>query len=165
MLKLIFLLQLLLLACGASALSGCGENWGRRAGDASPRLTGIDLAGNRVDTSQYRGKVMVLYFWHGSCCVDKLQPLDRMYAKLKDKSLVVVAIDGLDTRKDIAAVAQNYSLKLPLWYDEGSKGQKSFGVIGYPTYLVIDKNGIIRKKILGNIEPEQLEKLVAPYLI
>ena len=159
------ILLLLLLMSGLSVLSGCDENRDIRGGEVSPGLTGIDLNGNRIDLAQYKGKVIVLYFWHSSCCAEKLEPLDKIYTNLKDKGLVVIATNAMDSREYIAAIAQRYSLKMPLLCDESSENQKAFGVFGYPTFFIIDKDGIIRKRILGSIEPEQLKKLIAPYMV
>jgi peroxiredoxin len=162
--RLIFLLLLLLMS-GLSILSGCDENRVIREGEVSPGLTGIDLNGNRVDPAQYKGKVIVLYFWHSSCCADKLEQLDKIYTHLKDKGLVIIATNAMDSREYIAAIAQRYSLKLPLLCDVSSENLKTFGVFGHPTYFIIDRDGIVRKRILGSIEPEQLKKLIEPYMV
>jgi thioredoxin-related protein len=37
---------------------------------------------------------------------------------------------------------------------------REYGVFGFPTIFIIDREGIIRKKILGDVNPEQLDKLV-----
>lgn len=160
-----FVLLLLLLMSGLSVLSGCDEYWGVREGEASPCLTGSDLNGNSVDPARYRGKITILYFWHGSCCEGELKRLDGFYTDLKDKGLVVIASNAMDSREGIAAMAQRDRLKLPLLYDERSKDRKAFGVLGSPTFVIIDRNGIMRKKIIGSVEPEQLKKLIAPYMM
>jgi len=159
------ILLLLLLLSGLSIVSGCGKPGGIREGDAAPGLTGIDPHGNRIDPAQYRGKVVVLYFWRNSCCENSLEPLDRMYAALKDRGMVIIADNAVDSREDLAAIAQRYNLKLTLLYDEGAKNQTAFGVFGYPTLFIIDRDGVIRKKVLGAMEPAQLRKLITPYVM
>ncbi len=41
---------------------------------------------------------------------------------------------------------------------------RSYRVVGFPTIFIIDKNGVIRKKISGDMPVEQLNRLVGQFM-
>jgi hypothetical protein len=58
------------LAVLAGVLSGCVplsfRGQAPRDGSAAPPTRGIDVAGQPLDLGEYRGKVVLLGFWHSS---------------------------------------------------------------------------------------------------
>lgn len=44
--------------------------------------------------------------------------------------------------------------------DEHTTMFKQYQAFGFPTVFIIDRNGVIREKILGNIQVDKLEKLI-----
>jgi hypothetical protein len=40
----------------------------------------------------------------------------------------------------------------------------AYHVMGFPTTFIIDRSGIIREKLIGEIDPRKLEQLLVPHL-
>ena len=158
-----FLTAILLLSSLAFS-SGCEEKQRVKSGDKPPGISGSDIHGELISLSRFKGNVVVLYFWRNSCCGDKLKQLEPFYSRNKDKGLAVLAINVGDTREFVESYAKNNGVTFTLQTDERAMTAREYGVFGFPTIFILDREGIIQKKILGDIDTAQLEKLVAQYL-
>lgn len=154
----------LLVAVLALAIISCSTGSDTRqvlkSGDTAPQFSGRDTTGELVSLSQFKGKVVVLYFWTNSCCADRLKQVEPYYRKLRQDGLAVVAIDVGDSRESVDTYARDNGLTFTMLTDERSRIFTQYGGIGFPTVFIIDKHGIIRKKVLGDIQAGQLEKLI-----
>jgi peroxiredoxin len=157
------LMAVLLLACLAFS-SGCEEQKRVKSGEKPPGISGTDIHGEYISLNQFKGSVVILYFWRNSCCGDRLKQLEPYYSRNKDKGLAVLAINVGDTGEFVESYAKNSGLTFTLQTDEHAMTAREYGVFGFPTIFILDRVGTIRKKILGDIDTAQLEKLVAGYL-
>ena len=158
------LLAVILLPAVLAVSSGCEEQKRVTIGDKPPGISGTDVRGEYIDLNQFKGNVVVLYFWKMSCCGDRLKQLEPYYSRDRDKGLTVLAINVGDAREIVDAYAKNSGLTFTLQTDEHAMTSREYGVFGFPTMFILDRAGTIRKKILGDINTAQLEKLVAEYL-
>lgn len=152
-------LSIIMLASLAYSL-GCDNKQGIKIGDNPPEISGEDMHGKLVNLSQFKGKVVVLYFWKSSCCGDILKMLQPFQSESKDKGLAVVAVNVGDSKAAVESYAKDYSLTFSMLRDEDSKIFRKYNLFGFPTIFILDKNGIVREKIQGDITIEKLEKLV-----
>jgi len=93
---------------------------------------------------EYAGKPMILEFWATWCppCRKSIPHLNAIYAKYKDKGLVIIGVT--DEKKDVVTA---FLKKTPMTYfpaiDKTDTLGKSFGVTGIPHALLIDSTGKI----------------------
>jgi peroxiredoxin len=99
-----------------------------------------------------------------SCCGDRLKQLEPYYSRNREQGLKILAIDVGDARESVDAYAKGSGLTFTLQTDEHAMTSREYGVFGFPTIFILDRAGTIRKKIMGDINTAQLEKLVAEYL-
>ena len=144
--------------------SGCEEKKPVGVGEKPPGISGTDIHGEFISLNQFKGNVVVLYFWKNTCCGDRLKRLEPYYSRNKNKGLTVLAINVGDTRENVESYARNSGLTFTLQTDERAMTAREYGVFGFPTIFILDREGTIRKKVLGDIDAAQLEKLVAHYL-
>jgi peroxiredoxin len=123
----------------------------RRVGKVTPDIVGKDLDGVEFKLSDYRGKVVVLYFsgdWCGPCRSE--YPYQRLMLELyKDQPFTILSVnsDTLDVAKKAKA---EKNLNYRSWWDgnqkETTKGPIATGwnVVGWPTIYLIDHTGTIR---------------------
>jgi peroxiredoxin len=140
--------------------SGCENKPLFRIGDKSPSISGTNTHGERFSLDQLRGKVYIIFFWTNSCCGDKVKLLEPLYRQNRSKGLDVLAVNVGDTKEIVESYAKTNDLTFTLLTDEYSKISKQYGVFGFPTIFIIDKNGIIREKIHGDIPTDKLNKLL-----
>lgn len=84
--------------------------------------------------------------------------LDSLHQKHKDKGFMPVAINEGRVVKTDERLKKFEHLSYPMLVDEHGLAAKKFGVIGLPTTLVIDEQGIVRDKITGEACIEEVEK-------
>ena len=140
--------------------TGCENKQAIKIGDTPPIISGNDIHGKNITKSKQNAKLVVIYFWTNSCCGDSLKKLEPLYSENKEKGLTVLAVNEGDTKEFIESYAKNNALTFTLIADKKSNIYKQYQVVGFPTIFIIDKNWILREKILGNIPIEKLEKLV-----
>jgi cytochrome c biogenesis protein CcmG, thiol:disulfide interchange protein DsbE len=154
-----FMALVVLLTC-LTCVAGCEAKPAGHTGEQAPEIAGIGPRGEPLSLGQLRGSIVVLCFWTNSCCSDRLKRLEPYYRQNKDKGLVILAINEGNAAENVASYMKANSLTFPVLTDEGGMTAREYGVFGFPTIFIIDRKGIIRKKILGEINPEQLDMLV-----
>jgi peroxiredoxin len=147
-----------------AGLPGCKDAPAPNSGAIAPAISCNDVAGEYVNLNQLKNKVVVLYFWSSKCCGDKLKQLEPFYLQQKFNGLSILAIEVGGSKESVSSFVMNSGLTFTNLTDEYESLSRSYRVVGFPTIFVIDKNGVIRKKISGDIKIDQLSQLVTPLL-
>lgn len=148
-----------LLAAGLLVLALTSRGPGLAVGSSAPDfvLPGID--GRAIRLSGCRGRVVLLDFWATWCdtCQVELPDLIALYRRQRGKpfELLAVSVDegGIE---DVAAFAKAAGLPYPVLMADYPTAE-SYRVSGVPLKLLIDQNGIIYKKYMGEADPAELE--------
>jgi len=138
------------------ALTGCPDKAPvPREGASAPDFTLEGVSGEKVRLSDLRGKVVLLNFWASWCppCREEIPSLFTLNAALTGKNfrMLAVAIDE-GGRDQVMEFFRRTGVSLPALFDPGGNVGKSYGITGVPETFVIDKQGVIRKKVIGPIE-------------
>lgn len=125
-----------------------------------PALAGQVLTGGTLARNDYAGRVTVVNFWATTCapCVREMPLLSSLHDE-QDGAFVV----GVNYREG-EAIAREFARELDVAYPsvrdaDGSLAHR-FGVPFLPTTFVIDGDGQMRFKVMGEIDAETLERLV-----
>lgn len=113
---------------------------------AAPDFELQDIHQDMVKFSDYNGKQPVLlFFWATWCpyCEKELTVLRDRYAGLKKDGVEAIAIDVGETADVVIAFTQNYFLPYRVLMDKDTSVSRSYGVVGVPTYVLVDTNGNI----------------------
>jgi peroxiredoxin len=155
------IILVVLFVCATLIFSaGCEKKQAIKVGDTTPRISGNDIHGEDISQSKLKAKLVVIYFWTNSCCGESLKTLEPLYIKNRDKGLAVLAVNVGDKKEIVESYAKSNALTFSMLTDEHSKLFEQFHVFGFPTIFILDKNSIVREKILGDIPIEKLQKLV-----
>lgn len=145
-------------------------------GEPAPDLTLKDLNGNDVSLSSYRGKVVLVNFWATWCepCRVEIPWLIELQQKYGDKGFVILGI-ALDEegksvvapfvakeRFDVNGTKEPMSYQILIGNDDAA--DKFGGLFGYPTSILISKDGKQIKRITGIISPDEMTKLIESLL-
>jgi len=135
---------------------------------AAPDVTFTNLKGEKISSQSLRGKVVLVNFWATSCstCVAEMPSMMATYDKFHDKGLEFVAVAMSYDRPDYVV---NYAetRKLPFHLALDLKGQiaDAFGDVKLtPTTFLIDKDGNIIKRFIGQPSFPELHALLAKAL-
>ncbi len=134
------------------------------AQEKAPEVTFTDLQGRQVTTQSLRGKVVMVNFWATSCttCVKEMPQMVETYNKYKDRGLEFVAVAmSYDPPNYVLNFAQTRALPFKVALDTQGTLAKSFGNVQMtPTTFVIDKQGRIVKRYLGEPDWSGLHQLL-----
>jgi thiol-disulfide isomerase/thioredoxin len=116
-----------------------------------------DRDGRRVKLSDYKGKYVLLDFWGSWCgpCRASHPHLKELYAKYKDKGLVILGIAEERTQKKDAWLKAIKEDGLPwtqIMNDEGKEQvdvAKLYGIKAFPTKILIGPDGNILLRMEG----------------
>ena len=145
------------------SLSGCGRKEPPAVGMAPPKFTLPDLKGHKITVpDDFSGKVIVIRFWIDSCksCEKEMPEINQIYNKYKDKGLVVLAINVGQSKNAAETFATRLHLTYPVLLDTNSATTERYGVKAVPFTFVVDRKGVITKRILGETERESFEKMI-----
>jgi cytochrome c biogenesis protein CcmG, thiol:disulfide interchange protein DsbE len=128
-------------------------------------LSGVDGTPVRLPES-VKGKVVILHFWQVGCSSCKLEmpAMDELYKQYRRKGLMVLAVNVGQKKEKVMTFAAELGASYPILIDADGKGAASFGVTDVPRTYLIDRNGIVRYRILGGAAPEMLKKLILSLL-
>lgn len=121
----------------------------------APDFTFPTINGTMVSLSDYRGKIVLVNIWATWCppCVDEMPSMEKLYQKLKGENfeILAVSIDSLG-EKVVAPFMKKYKLTFPALIDSAGAIRMGYRTTGVPESFIIDKDGILVKKIIGSLD-------------
>lgn len=116
----------------------------------------------QIALSDLRGQVVVVNFWASWCveCYKEAHLLEQAWRDYKDKGVVFIGVDHLDTEKEALAYMEKYNITYPSGPDLGDKISQAYAITGVPETFFIDKDGNIAHVQLGPIAKVQLYDLI-----
>lgn len=147
----------ILIGLAAVVAIGAAALWQfQGSAQAAPDVTFTDLNGRTVTTQDLRGKVVLVKFWATSCttCVAQMPDTIRHYQELKARGFDTI---GVAMQYDPPNYVKNFTetrrLPFPVVIDAQGKIARAFGDVRLtPTSFLIDKQGHIIKRYLGNYD-------------
>lgn len=156
----------LLLFGGCGRLPAPPEKSAASQPDAAPGEVGgplpafrlEDAAGREVSSSDFRGKVLLVNYWATWCkpCETEMPGLQQLQDTYGSRGFAAVGI-AMDTNsKDVAAFARKHGIRY--WLLMGTpEVQERLGILGIPTTILVDRQGVVRYRIVGFEYKEAVE--------
>lgn len=143
------------------------------AGGKAPEFKGLSNWFNSapLSMSALRGKVVLVGFWTYGCvnCVNTLPHVNDLYAKYKDKGLVVVGVHTPEfpferSASNVQAALKRHGIAYPVAQDNNSKTWNAYRNQYWPAQYIIDQSGKIVFRHAGEGSYDQIERTVAKLL-
>jgi thiol-disulfide isomerase/thioredoxin len=128
----------------------------------APDFTLKDLNAVSLSLSSLKGKVVFLNFWGSWCyyCREEMPSIQQMYNKLKNKNFEILAVNVNDTPKEAGDYIKSNAFTFPVVLDLEYQASQIYGIKGFPTTYVIDREGYLIGKLIGSRDwdtPEVIE--------
>ncbi len=128
------------------------ENPRRARENYAPDFSFTSAEGEYVSLEDLRGKVVVLDFWGTWCppCVESVPELRTLHKRYsKEPSFMLIGISSDSDEQEWREFTAKNRMIWPQYLDKDHKGQRAFGVRAFPTYVVIDHEGIVQFRSVG----------------
>ncbi|MEU4361850.1 TlpA disulfide reductase family protein [Promicromonospora sp. NPDC023987] len=177
-------LAVLLAGCATAAPSGAGQvadqgfvsgdgsvrTWDPGDRDGPVRVTGTAFDGQEIDTDDWDAEVLVLNTWYAACppCRAEAPDLAAVAEQLEPDGVRFLGINTEDEAPTAQAFERTFTVPYPSIGDRSGRVVAELnGVVplqAVPTTVVVDKDGMVAARVIGQIERSTLESLVEDVL-
>ncbi len=134
-----------------------------RVGDIPPSVILSDLKGNSFALpSAFKGKVALVHFWASWCtsCRPEMIALESLYGTYRNAAVVPCSINVGERKEAAESYLKGMKVTYPILLDQTSSVARQYNVSGIPTIYVLNRECVIKHRILGEINREGLERIV-----
>jgi cytochrome c biogenesis protein CcmG/thiol:disulfide interchange protein DsbE len=132
----------------------------------APDFTLSDLAGQRIQLSSFRGKVVLLDFWATWCdpCKEETPRFVELQRKYGEQGLQIIGISIDDDPEPVRSFYQHFKVNYPVAMGDARMAELYGGVLGLPIAFLIGRDGRIAAKYIGATDTTRLEKEIVGLL-
>jgi peroxiredoxin len=137
------------------------SSFAQKPGDktAAPTLFATTLDGKNIDSSDLKGKVVVLNLWFINCpnCVQEIKLLNALVDEYKDNKDVVFLAPATSSAKELTSFLAKNPFKYQVIPSAMNIILGRFGTVDksgqitspFPMHIVVDRSGVITLKMEG----------------
>jgi len=138
----------------------------------APDFTAKDLDGNNVTLAQFKGKVVLINFWATWCdpCQVEIPWLIDMQQKYASRGFTILGVAMDEEGKSVVAPfvskerfnvnGEKLPMSYPILIGDDTLADKFGGLLGYPTSILISRDGKIVKRVTGLIGRDEVAKVI-----
>lgn len=143
--------------------------WGLRKVQAGPVESGMapdftltSFDGRTLTLSELRGQVVIINFWASWCppCREEAAYLEQTWRKYKDKGVIFIGVDWVDTEKEALAYMDEFDLTYFNGPDIGTRIAQAYNIQGVPETFYVAKNGELRGVHIGPLKSPELDEKI-----
>jgi cytochrome c biogenesis protein CcmG/thiol:disulfide interchange protein DsbE len=133
-------------------------------GKPAPEVIGPGMDGSTIRLSQLRGRYVLVNFFASWCvpCANEHDDLVRFQTRHEQVGdATVLSVNFNDTLANARDFFEKRGGDWPVLADDRGKVALDFGVRGPPESFLVDPSGIVLTKIIGEVDDQGLESLLA----
>ena len=120
-------------------------------GDQATAFSVTTDQGKAISLKDYPGKVLVLNFWASWCkpCVDEMPSLNEFAKRMEKEGVTVLGISVDHDEAKYKKFLKDANIAFQTYRDDKANIPASYGTLKYPETYIIDKQGKVVEKIIG----------------
>jgi len=122
-------------------------------GSLLPDFSARDFEGREISSADLHGKVVLVDIWATWCapCRKEMPGYQKLADRYRTNGFVVIGLkaDMMTDTENPLAFAQKTGVHYPLVVATDALLQKFGGLQGLPTTILYDRQGVLRKKVIG----------------
>ena len=113
---------------------------------ASVMITELGVENRTLFSPDMKGKVIFLNIWATWCphCRSQLKTLNSLAGDIRSSGVKLILIDVGEPKEAVDYYANDKSIAFEILLDGKSEVAELYGLIGVPTYVTIDNEGVIQ---------------------
>ena len=117
----------------------------------APDFSVTTADGEYIDSDDLRGKIVLVDFWGTWCppCRESIPSLANLAKRFTKEPFALISVDVGDETDQWRAFIQKNKMTWPQHQDRTGKVQRAFQVRSFPTYVLIDAEGVVRYRSSG----------------
>src|SRR5436305_10266209 len=130
------------------------------------QFSATDINGGSVNTSDYKGKVVLVNFWAAWCgpCVEEVPQFIALQKKYQNQGLQVIGVSVEDDPAVLRRFYRKYQMNYPVVPGDIKIADSFGGVLGLPTTFLIGKDSRIHGKHNGATDFSVIEREIVALL-
>ena len=158
------LIGCLLVAMSATGATRAEEGRWLPTDISAPGLVLQDMDGREVDIGKLKGRLVIVNFWATWCgpCVAEMPSLQALAQRLGDTKAVVLGVNYHESTQKVRDFRERVSTRFPLLRDPWQEVSANWKVTSLPTTFIVDAGGVVRYRVLGEVDwvsPAVLQRL------
>lgn len=130
----------------------------------APEVTFVTIEGKNIPLSSLNGQVVLVNFWATDCpgCIAEMPGLIKTYNEYHDKGFEVIAVAmSYDPPSQVLNYTKKNALPFPVMHDGYGEIAKQFNEVRVtPTAYILNKQGKVLRKVVGELNFSDLHKLL-----
>lgn len=137
----------------ASAEESASAGGAAVASEMAPAFSAKDLEGEPVSLADLEGEVVLLNVWATWCtpCRQEIPELQALHEEHAEEGLRVVGVtvDSRSAESQVHDFIERFGMTYDVWWDPDQTAVSTFGAMGVPLTVLIDRQGRITWSHLG----------------
>ncbi len=133
---------------------------GHTAPDFSLTALGPSTGKSALSLADFKGKAVVLNFWASWCapCQEELPLLENTWKRMQaqGKDVIFLGIDFQESNSAATSFLQQNNITYQAVLDANGSVASKYGITSLPDTIFIDRNGMVKSKVLQQLTPQAL---------
>jgi len=133
---------------------------GHPAPNFSLAMLGPTTGKSALSLADFKGKAVVLNFWASWCapCQEELPLLESTWKRMQaqGKNVIFLGIDFQESNSAATSFLQQNNITYQAVLDTNGSAASKYGITSLPDTIFIDRNGLVKSKVLQQLTPQAL---------
>lgn len=139
---------------------------GTNVGELAPDFETFTDSGEAIALSDLRGQIVLVNFWATWCgpCRIEMPEFQHAFDEHSADGFTILAVNNRESASQVQDFRADLDLTFPMAMDLQGSIQDLYGIVNYPSTILVDADGVIIARHLGSINAEQINEMLTDAL-